>query len=169
MGDVIRSAIIYLLVVALVIGFFKLLKMHERVTLEPNDHYMDETEYPNGGYRIKTGQMKAEDYKAGDAGDVVAYWVPGRPDTSRIARVLALPGERVEIERKNPADPKSQTVVKVNGKPSLRFKIDQTEWRFPEIVVPRGCLFLLTDRPSQAEDSMTVGPVPYFCVRGRVN
>ena len=169
MGDVIRSAIIYLLVVALIIGFFKLLKMHERVTLEPNDHYMDELEYSSGNYRIKTGQMKAEDYKAGDAGDVVAYWVPGKPDTSRVARVLALPGERVEIERKNPADSKSLTVVKVNGTPLLRFKIDHSEWRFPEIVVPRGCLFLLADKPSLGEDSMQVGPVPYFCVRGRVN
>lgn len=169
MGDLIRSAVIYALVVALLIGVFKLLKMHERITIDPNDQSMDAQEYPNGGYRIKAGPPRAEEYKAGETCDVVAYWIPGSPDTDRVARVLALPGEKVEMERKTPGDQKSPVVVKVNGKPVLRFNIDNMAWRFPEIVVPRGCLFLLADKPSVGQDSMKAGPVPYYCIRGKLN
>jgi signal peptidase I len=169
MRDMIRSVLIYVVAIALIIGVFKLLKMYERVVIDTNDHSMEMIEYPCGTYRLSTAALKAEDYKAGDNGDVVAYFVPGKPDTQRVARVVALPGDKLTIERVKASDPTSPLLVKVNGKPSNRFKPDFPEWHFPEIVVPRGCLFLMADKPSEGDDSLRVGPVPFYCIRGKLN
>jgi len=169
MGDLVRSVIMYAVVLALIIGVFKLFKMHERATIDPNDHSMEVVEFPSGGYQLNSAPLKAEDYKGGEGGDVVAYFVPGKPETERVARVLALPGEKVAVEWRKPPEPSSPTVVKVNGKVCSRFRTDSAEWHFTEIVVPRGCLFLMADRPSEGEDSLKVGPVPSYCIRGKLN
>ena len=169
MGNLVRSVILYAVVIALIVGVLKLLKTHERATIDPNDHSMEAIEFPNGVYKVNSAALKAEDYKAGDGGDVVSYYVPGKPDAPpRVARVLALPGERVAVERRKATDPNSPLVVKVNGSPSNLRRTDSTDWHFQEIVVPRGCLFLMADKPSEGEDSLRVGPVPFYCIRGKL-
>ncbi|MGD0091961.1 MAG: S26 family signal peptidase [Planctomycetota bacterium] len=170
MGDKIRAVLLYAVAILLIVGVFKLLKLYERVPIDANDHSMEPIEYPPGrSFGLTTSALKAEDYKGGDNGDVVAYFVPGKTELQRVARVLALPGEKVTIERLKPADPTSPVLVKVNGVPTNRFKPDQPEWHFPEIMVPRGCLFLMSDKPSEGEDSLKVGPVPFYCIRGKLN
>jgi len=169
MGDLVRSVILYAVVIALVIGIFKLLKARDRATIEAFDHSMGVVEFPSGGYGLNSEALKAEDYMAGERGDVVAYSIPGKLGAQRVARVVALPGERVALERSKESDPNSPVVVKVNGQVSGRFKTDSTVWHFPEVVVPRGCLFLMADSPLDGEDSLKVGPVPFYCIRGKLN
>jgi signal peptidase I len=168
MGNLIRSVIMYVVVIALIVAVLKLLKMHERAVIDPTDHSMETIEYPNGTYKVDSSALKAEDYKAGDGGDVVSYFVPGKPGAQHVARVVALPGEKVAIERTKSTVANAPLVVKVNGKASNLFRPDSMEWHFPEIVVPRGCLFLMADKPSEGEDSLRVGPVPYYCIRGKL-
>lgn len=169
MGDLVRSIILYVVVLALIIVVFKLLKMHERATLDPNDHSMESVEFPCGVYKVNSAALKVEDYKAGEGGDVVAYYLPDKPQVQHFARVLALPGDKVAIELRKIPDPTSPMLVKVNGRASNFFRTYSKEWHFPEIVVPRGCLFLMSDKPPEGEDSLRVGPVPFYCIRGKVN
>lgn len=164
MMDLIRSIVIYALVVVLIIGLAWLYKRSDSVTIEPTDHSLDTSGFTNGGYRIQP----ADEYKGGDGGDAVAYWVPGMPGTARVAKVLAIGGDKLEFERKNPADAKAGLVIRINGKLERGFSTDSQE-RFPELVVPRGCLYLLTDKSAQSQDSVMVGPVPLYCVRGKVS
>jgi signal peptidase I len=168
MRDMVRSFITYAVVIALIIGVFKLLKVRELVTIDTNDHSM-EPEYARGDYKLDTRALSAGQYKSGDTGDVVAYALPGKPETVRVARVVAVPGETVALERQRESDPNSRIEVKVNGKVCGRFRLETPQWHFPPIVVPRGCLFLVADRPQEAEDSLRVGPVPFYCIRGKLN
>lgn len=168
MGSIIRSIIIYIVVMAVIIGVFKLLKMYKQVTIDPNDHSISEIEFPNGSYSLHTEARQATDYKSGENGSVVAYYVPGKPGEQHVARVVALPGEKVAVERRLAADPMSPLLVKVNGVVSPLFKTDTVEFHFPDIVVPRGCLFLMADRTTEGTDSLKMGPVPFYCIRGRL-
>jgi signal peptidase I len=167
-SDLIRSIIVFALVVALIVGVEQLYKFTGiRATVDANDASMAPSGFGAGGHRVRRDVNNASGFKGGEGGDVIAYWVPTKPDTHRVAHVLAVEGDRVEIERKNPSEPKSAVQVKVNGQLTL-YKIDATDWRFPEIRVPRGCVFVLADTPSQAQDSMTVGPIPFYCIMGKV-
>ncbi|MCY3022571.1 MAG: signal peptidase I [Planctomycetota bacterium] len=168
MWDMVRSVIGYVVVLALIVGAGKFYKTQTKAIIDPNDHSMEALEYPNGSYRLNIKLTKVEDLKGGETPDVVAYWVPGKAGVHRVARVVAIAGETIELERKSAAEGKG-VVVKVNNVPMPRFKLDYSEWRFPKITVPRGCVFLLADTPSNAEDSMTVGPVPFSTIMGKLN
>ena len=163
MGDLIRSIIGYALTIALIIGGFKLYKAQDKAYIDPNDHSMKPDEYSTGSHSLNTSPLSIEDYKQGD---VVAFKLFVKPDEHRVARVVALEGQRVEVVNKQ---------VKVDGK-TTAFKVDIGDWAFPEIRVPRGCVFLISDVTSfwsttdpGIGDSMRIGPVPYFNLLGKLN
>ncbi len=95
-------------------------------------------------------------------GEVVVYQKdPADPESMRAGRVVALPGERVAI---------ADGQVRLNGEVMVDPTVStRTEGSFPEILVPRGCLFLLVDaRAETFSDSRASGPVSATRLFGKV-
>jgi signal peptidase I len=92
-------------------------------------------------------------------GDIVVVNLPGEP-ISLIKRVLALPGERVEVRRGHVwinAAPLAEPWVMYFGGPD-----------YPATSVPRGHVFILGDNRAESRDSRMFGPVPLSEIEGRV-
>jgi hypothetical protein len=162
-GDLIRSIIGYAITIAMIVGGFKFYKTQEKAYLDANDHSMRAEEYSSGGYSLDTKGLSMEDYKVGD---VVAFRLFAKPDEHRIGRIVALEGQKIEVVNKT---------VKVDGKSTL-YKVDLPDWVFPDIRVPRGCAFILSDVSSfwstteaGIGDSMRIGPIPYYSLMGKLN
>jgi signal peptidase I len=96
-----------------------------------------------------------------ERGDVVVFHYPRDPEKSYIKRVIALPGDRLRIDR---------GVVWVNG-------IRQTENYVPEeyrdtnsqaeMVIPDGTYFMMGDHRSISQDSRAFGPVERGLIYGK--
>lgn len=88
-----------------------------------------------------------------ERGDMVVFWYPGDPSKSYIKRVIALPGDRVEIR---------EGEVFLNGE-SLKEDYVPDYYRdrqsVPEAVVPPDHYFVLGDHRSSSNDSRAWGPV----------
>lgn len=93
-------------------------------------------------------------------GEIVAFRPPHRPETPFIKRIVALPGETIEIRH-------SQVYIdgKVLHEPYL-----QRAWRDdrPEERVPAGHLFVMGDNRDNSSDSRSWGTVPRDHVSGVV-
>ncbi len=156
MGDLIRSAIIYAAVIGLLVGGFKLYKNSTTVEIDPTDRSMSSILYPYGTYKVDTTLKRIEQLKPEN---VVAYWVTDQPQKARVARVLAIAGQRIAVE---------QGAIKVDGQDS-KFTVDNKNWSFPEIRVPRGCAYVLHDVPSYGRDSVQLGPLPFSQIVGKLD
>ncbi|HSR51077.1 MAG TPA: signal peptidase I [Acidobacteriota bacterium] len=96
-----------------------------------------------------------------DRGDIVVFWYPRDPAKSFIKRVVALPGETVEIR---------SGVVYIDGQrlsepyvpPSF---FDYTS--YPPETVPQDHFFVLGDHRNSSNDSRNWGPVPRDNVFGK--
>ena len=106
--------------------------------------------------------VDAEDWRpfgAPEAGDVVVFRFPQDPDRDFIKRVIALPGETVEI---------SGGVLKVNG--AVReepFLGQPAEYRYGPEKVPPGHLFVLGDNRNNSYDSHSWGMLDQSLLIGR--
>jgi len=94
-------------------------------------------------------------------GDVVVFWYPLDRSKSFIKRVIALPGETVEIRR---------GVVFVNGQVVPEPYVppqyaDVTD--YGPITVPRGSYFVMGDHRISSNDSRVFGPVASQFIYGR--
>lgn len=96
-----------------------------------------------------------------ERGDVVVFWYPHDPSVSFIKRVIAMPGERVEIR---------QGTVFVNGtelkEPYLRAEFAD-DASMPPTEVKRGYYFVLGDHRNQSNDSRAWGEVPEKYIYGK--
>jgi signal peptidase I len=94
-------------------------------------------------------------------GDVVVFHYPRDPSKSYIKRIIALPGDRLDIDEGR---------VYVNGK-----RIDETyvprRYRdtrsIPEMVIPPNEYFVMGDHRSISSDSRDFGPVPRDLIYGK--
>ncbi len=96
-----------------------------------------------------------------ERGDVVVFWYPLDRTKSFIKRVLALPGETLEIRR---------GVVYINGhivpEPYVPPQYaDVTD--FGPVRVPQGNYFVMGDHRISSNDSRVFGPVPSQYIYGR--
>jgi len=96
-----------------------------------------------------------------DRGDVVVFWYPLDRSKSFIKRVIALPGEKVEIRR---------GVVYINGQQIPEPYVppqyaDVSD--YAATTVPRGCYFVMGDHRISSNDSRVFGPVPSQYIYGR--
>jgi signal peptidase I len=96
-----------------------------------------------------------------DRGDVVVFWYPLDRSKSFIKRVIALPGETVEIRR---------GVVYVNGHEIAEPYVppqyaDVSDYGPTQ--VPAGCYFVMGDHRISSNDSRVFGPVPSQFIYGR--
>lgn len=155
MDEAIRIVVRVLVVSGIVLLCFFLFKHRTSASIEPNDKSMDVVTFPEGSYRVNTSITKLDMLKAGD---YVAYKVPKDPASVRIARVIGTEGMKVEV---------TPTEVRSNGAPIPK-RFETAKWTIPETKVPRGCVYLLADNPYNAQDSKTVGPVPFTNVIGTV-
>jgi signal peptidase I len=96
-----------------------------------------------------------------ERGDVVVFWYPLDRSKSFIKRVIALPGENVEIRR---------GVVYVNGKMVQESYVppqyaDVSD--YGPLRVPNGSYFVMGDHRISSNDSRVFGPVPSQFIYGR--
>jgi signal peptidase I len=96
-----------------------------------------------------------------DRGDVVVFWFPKDPNKSFIKRVLALPGDELEIR---------SGAVYVNGakqdEPYLMLEFQDHD-SYPRTVVPEGHYFVLGDHRNSSNDSRNWGWVPRENIYGK--
>ena len=96
-----------------------------------------------------------------ERGDMVVFWFPLDKTKSYIKRVIALPGDKVEIEN---------GVVIVNDK-RLNEGYVPEEYRdhnsYPEIRVPANRYYVLGDHRSSSNDSRSWGTVPRKFIYGK--
>jgi signal peptidase I len=94
-------------------------------------------------------------------GDVVVFRYPRDPEKSYIKRVIALPGDRLRIDR---------GAVWLNGKRQIEPYVPE-EYRdsrsMPEIVVPEDNYFMMGDHRSISSDSREFGLVERSLIYGK--
>jgi signal peptidase I len=104
-------------------------------------------------YRLHFGKI--------DRGDTVVFWFPGDPTKSYIKRVIAVPGDRVEV---------NQGAVIVNGQALVENYVPE-EYRdqssMPARNVPAEEYFVLGDHRSSSNDSRAWGMVPRHYIYGK--
>jgi signal peptidase I len=102
-------------------------------------------------------------FAAIERGDVVVFRYPRDPEKSYIKRVVALPGDRLRIDRGN---------VWLNGKLLPEDYVPE-EYRdsrsMAEIVVPEGEYFMMGDHRSISSDSREFGPVERDLIYGKAS
>jgi signal peptidase I len=100
-------------------------------------------------------------FTAIERGDVVVFHYPRDPEKSYIKRVIALPGDRLRIDR---------GTVWLNGQPQSEPYIPE-EYRdsvsYPEIVIPPDSYFMMGDHRCISSDSRTFGPVARSFIYGK--
>ncbi len=94
-------------------------------------------------------------------GDVVVFHYPRDPEKSYIKRVIALPGDRLSIDRGH---------VWLNGKPQREDYVPD-EYRdsrsMADLVVPEDTYFMMGDHRSISSDSREFGPVERDLIYGK--
>jgi signal peptidase I len=96
-----------------------------------------------------------------ERGDIVVFWYPRDPSVSFIKRVVALPGDTVEIRH---------GALYVNSRQveesyvASRFKDDDS---YPPTEVKRGYYFVLGDHRNSSNDSRNWGDVPEKYIYGK--
>ena len=96
-----------------------------------------------------------------ERGDVVVFWYPRDPSVSFIKRVVALPGDQVEI-RSGELFVNGQQVEEAYLPAAFR----DTD-TFPPTEVRKGYYFVLGDHRRSSNDSRTWGEVPEKYIYGR--
>ncbi|TCS93127.1 signal peptidase I [Hazenella coriacea] len=105
-------------------------------------------------------------YKFGEPerGEIVVFHVPGSEQKDFVKRVVALPGEKVEVKN-------SKLIVddKIIEEPYLSENMRTMD--FEAVTVPQGHLFVLGDNRANSTDSRShdLGPIPIDSIIGRAD
>ncbi len=92
-------------------------------------------------------------------GDVIVFHSPQNPDQDIIKRVIALPGETVEIK---------EGKVYINGTPLEEpYIAEEPFYNFPPQYVPEDSYFVLGDNRNHSSDSHVWGVVPEENIVGK--
>jgi signal peptidase I len=98
-----------------------------------------------------------------ERGDVVVFHYPRDPEKSYIKRVIALPGDRLRIDRGE---------VWLNGKRQVENYVPD-QYRdtrsLEEMIVPPDCYFMMGDHRSISSDSREFGPVDRALIYGKAS
>ncbi len=96
-----------------------------------------------------------------ERGDVVVFHYPRDPEKSYIKRVIALPGDKLQIDHGK---------VWLNGKPLPESYVPDAyrdERSYSEMVVPDDSYFMMGDHRSISSDSREFGPVERDLIYGK--
>ena len=111
------------------------------------------------GDRIVVNKLKYR-FQAIERGDVVVFWYPRDPSVSFIKRVIALPGDTVDLRSGQ---------VYVNERPLPEAYLQEgyrDESSSPPIRVEKGHYYVLGDHRRSSNDSRTWGEVPEKYIYG---
>lgn len=144
------EAVLPALVIVLVINVF--LAQATRVegqSMEPNLRSSQRLVIEKMSYRLRPPRR----------GDIVVVRRPQRPADPLIKRVVALPGETIEIKEGR---------VYIEGTPLDERYLDQATWgAMPPKLVPEGHVFVMGDNRGSSNDSRVFGVVPFDDLVGR--
>jgi len=153
MNKVVRDILITL-VIAVVIFFLLHLTLQSFVVFE---QCMEPNFYE--GERILVNKAVYWFHEP-ERGDVVILHPPFNPDLVYIKRIIAIPGDTVEI---------TGGVVYVNGQPldESEYIMEPPNYTFPLTTIPEGEYFVLGDNRNNANDSHTGWTVPEENIIGK--
>ncbi|HEY3413617.1 MAG TPA: signal peptidase I [Armatimonadota bacterium] len=147
------SGIIASVVAIFVVTFLLQISRVEGISMAPTLHGGEYTLINKLTYR----------WRVPERGDVIVFRSPTDPQADYIKRVIAVPGETVEVK---------DGIVFVNGNP-LKESYEETmpDYNYAEARVPPGSLFVLGDNRNRSFDSH-LWPIPFLpmaLVRGRAS
>ena len=96
-----------------------------------------------------------------EKGDVLVFQYPRDPSRDFIKRVIAVPGDTIEIREGR---------VLVNDQLLTEdYILEKTRSEYPKATVPEGHIFVMGDNRNNSEDSRfaDVGFVPYDLIKGK--
>jgi signal peptidase I len=102
-------------------------------------------------------------------GDVIIYRPPDRPSTMFLHRLVALPGDKVEVDGHRLIlndQPVDEPHVKIIEPPPASSSSRRGEY-FGPVVVPEGMAFVLGDNRAASLDSRFTGFIPLSSVHGQ--
>lgn len=100
-------------------------------------------------------------FKEPQRGEVVVFRYPRDPSRDFIKRVIAIPGDTIEV--------KDGRVI-LNGQVlNENYILEKTRGNYPAATVPKGHIFAMGDNRNNSEDSRfkDVGFVPYELIKGK--
>ncbi|TWT97360.1 signal peptidase I [Neorhodopirellula pilleata] len=151
---------VYLMLVCLCsvgsLGFVFVIKQHyvEAFVLATDDMHPTMTK----GERVLVNKT-AYRHEAVQRGDVIAFAHPEYPKKTYMRRVVAMPGDEVEIH---------DGQLRINGE-SVESYANADTADFGPLTVPRFNCFVLGDNCNESKDSRHFGPVPIATVGGKVS
>lgn len=109
----------------------------------------------NDGDRLKVRRLNSKSRSQLGRGDIVVFRYPLDPSKSYIKRLIALPGDRIEIK---------SGVVWLNGvqleEPYVSSRLNLSQWSQPPLTVPANSYFMIGDNRDNSSDSRMWGAVP---------
>jgi signal peptidase I len=101
-------------------------------------------------------------FKEPERGDIIVFRCPTDQKRDYIKRVIALPGEEVEIK---------DGIVYINDSPMMEDYITGIELKdnFTKILIPPESVYVMGDNRINSEDSRYWGTVNYKLIRGKAN
>ncbi len=135
-------------------------------TLEIGDHLLvNKLLY---GLRVPLSGQRFFDYFEPERGDIIVFVFPEDPSKDFIKRVVGLPGDTIEIRKKQ---------LFRNGVPVDVVEEPYARWvrplepgprdQFGPVTVPEGHVFVMGDNRDQSYDSRFWGFVPYENIKGK--
>ena len=100
-------------------------------------------------------------FRVPEKGEVLVFQYPRDPSRDFIKRVIATPGDTIEIREGR---------VLVNDQLLTEdYILEKTRSEFPKMTVPEGRIFVMGDNRNNSEDSRfaDVGFVPYDLIKGK--
>jgi signal peptidase I len=117
----------------------------------------------HNGDRLKTIRLNGESRTKLVRGDIVAFRYPKDPTKGYIKRIIALPGEIVEIQK---------GAVLVNGtqlsEPYVASKFNAAQRSEPAVRVPERSYYVLGDNRDNSNDSRIWGFLPENLVYAKI-
>ena len=100
-------------------------------------------------------------FRAPEHGEVLVFRYPRNPSRDFIKRVIAVPGDTIEIK-----DGRVFVNQKLMNEPYI---LEKTLSDYPQATVPEGHVFVMGDNRNNSEDSRfaDVGFVPYDLIKGK--
>jgi len=151
--EMIINAVIYIFLLSLIVVGFNFFKGHNSISLDSNDESM-RPEFSASGYSF-TPYKNMKDVKTGT---LAAYYAPGNIDNGMFAYLVAKEGQKVAL---------TNGKVYINGKVLDKPSELNGRLNIPEIIVPKGCVFLVANKEKFA--SLKYGPLPLRHVLGKIN
>jgi signal peptidase I len=147
--DAVETLVLALILTLVIRGFLMESFLVQGHSMEPTLHH---------GERLLVSKLLYR-FREPERGEIVVFRYPRDNRTDFIKRVLALPGDKVEIRLGR---------LYINDQPVEEpYVYHAGMFTMPPLVVPEGQVFVLGDNRTNSEDSRVFGPVDLENVKGK--